>query len=487
MSAIPGFVGGAYEGANPVSAYETCVNLYPSAVETPNGSAPAELLPTPGYSVAATAGESDCRAAFATGPTTASVTGRAFFIFGTKLYELTGGGSTLTERGTVVNDGQPATIASNGEQLLIVAGGNAYSYILASDTLATELTGGCVQGGVVDGYGVVFRNRRIERSDLFDLTTWDPLEFAERSIQGDAWESMLIDPYGYITLLGSKTGESWSNQGTATGSTFPFAPDRSGLIEEGILAPWSLRQAGRHKVWLALNANGGYQVLAAQGFQTRRISTHGIEQIIADMGSIVDAIAETYEEQGHAFYLLTFPNGGYTLVYDFSTGLWHRRASQSAGAFGKWPGAFHCFYERVHYFGAADTDELFALDPDLATDDGETILREREFSPGGRENQRIFYDHLEVLCQSGVGLSSGSSANTDPKLSLYVSDDYGRTFGSAIEASIGTNGAYGARAQWWGLGSGHGRRYRLRMSAAVPWRLTAAYQKVRPASPLEAA
>ena len=39
MAPIAGFVGGWYSGANPVSAAETLVNWFPSAVETPGGSA----------------------------------------------------------------------------------------------------------------------------------------------------------------------------------------------------------------------------------------------------------------------------------------------------------------------------------------------------------------------------------------------------------------------------------------------------------------
>lgn len=484
MSAIPGFIGGAYRGANPVSANETCVNWFPSAIETPNGQGPAELLPTPGVRTWGTSPVDGGRGAWAGD-------GRTFTVHGDALIEWDSAG-TPTNRGAVAVDQYPATFATNGDagnQLLITSGGNAYCFDLLTNTLTTVISGGVLQCGVVDGYGVVFITTPgsvgFRISDLFDLATWDPTQFALRSIQSDLWQAMLVDPYGYITLLGSKTGESWSN---ADLFPFPFAPDRSGLIEEGIAAPFSFCQAGKHKVWLSTNANGGYQVLAAQGFTARRISTHAIESAIKGYAAVADAEGSTYEEEGHAFYLLTFPTAGVTWAYDFTTQLWHRRGTFINGAYTYWRPAYHVFAFGKHLAADRDSTTVFEVTDTVHTDvDGRAIVRERQFAAGGRENQLVFYDRLEVLCQAGVGLVTGAAEDMNPELMLAVSNDYGQTFGVERTASVGAVGQYGRRCTWWGLGSGHGRVYRLRASAGVPWRLTAAFQKVRQGLPVEAA
>lgn len=484
MSLIPGFLGGAYAGANPVSANETLINWFLSAVEAPGALTPAEYLPTPGARTFSTASVAGGRAAWAGD-------GRCFVVHGNTLSELNAAG-TATGRGTVVTDTNPATIASNGDagnQLLITSGGNAYCYDLTANTLTLVLTGGVLQGGVVDGYGVVLITTpggvQFQISALFDLSTWDPTMFAQRSIQPDLWQAMLVDPYGYITLYGSKTSESWSNTGAAS---FPFAPDRSGLIEEGTAAPFSVKQAGKHKVWLSTNGNGGYQVMAAQGFTPRRISTHAIERAIAGYATIADAVADTYEAEGHAFYLLTFPSAGVTWAYDFSTATWHRRGTFQTGAYTYWRPRFFCFAFGKLLAVDADSAVVYEITDAVATDvESLAIVRERTFSAGGRENQIVFYDRLEVLCQSGVGLVTGAAQDMEPHLMLSVSNDYGRTFDIERTASVGAVGDYGRRCAWWGLGSGRGRYYRIRASAAVPWRLTAAYQKVRQGAPLEAA
>jgi hypothetical protein len=480
MGAIRGFIGGAYQGVNPVAANETLINWYPSAVETPGGTTPVELLPTPGVSTVATAGVAGGRGAWAGD-------GRCFVVYGDTLYELDASW-TLTNRGSVAYNANPVTFATNGDagnQLLITSGGNAYSYDLATNVLTLEIAGDCLMGGGTDGYGVVFGAAQFRISELFDLTTWDPTQFAQRSIQPDLWQAMICDPYGYITLFGSKTSESWSN--TGAGSFF-FAPDRSGLMEEGIAAPFSAKQAGKHKVWLATNGNGGYQVMAAQGFTPRRISHHALERAIAGYSVVSDAIGDTYEQEGHAFYLLTFPTAGVTWCYDFTTAAWHQRGTWIAGAFTYWRPRHHCFAFGRHLALDPDSAAVCEVSDAVHTDvGGLPIVRERQFYAGGAENQRVFFDYLGVHVQPGVGLASGAAESVNPSLMLAASDDYGQTFGAERTAPIGARGAYGQKCEWWGLGSAHGRVYRLRASAAVPVRLTAAYQRVRTASPLAVA
>lgn len=480
MSAIPSFVGGAYTGKNAAGAFETCVNWFPSAIETPGGVAPVELLPTPGLSVFATASGGVGRAAWAGD-------GRCFLVFDGDLYELASDG-TLTNRGTMAYDANPATISTNGDagnQLLVTSGGNAYVYDLTANTLTLVIAGDCLMGGVVDGYGVIFGAAQFRISELFDLATWDPTQYALRSIQPDLWQAMLVDPYGYVTLFGSKTSESWQNTGAFP---FPFAPDRTGLMEEGIAAPFSVKQAGKHKVWLSTNGNGGYQVIAAQGFSPRRISTHGLEAAISKYASVADAEADTYEHEGHAFYLLTFPTAGVTWAYDFATQQWHQRAELVAGAWTSYRPRFYCHAFGRHLAVDRSGATVWALSDDVYTGaDGAGITRERTFYPGGATNSPVFYDRLEIHVEAGVGLTAGSAEDVAPRLALAVSNNYGKTWGVERTKPIGARGQYGQRCAWWGLGQATGRAYRLRSSAAVPVRLLAAYQKPRMAQPLEVA
>lgn len=469
MAPVRGFIGPAYEGKNPVSANEALINWYLSVVETPGAVSPAELLPTPGVTVRNLTLAGNGRAAFA-------CDGRRFMIAGPTLYEIDQTW-TATARGTVVDDGRPAMIVTSGTELCIAAGGSVYNFVLATNTLTLELTGGYTHVGFLDGFFIAF-NGGFRLSDLYDGTTWDPTQFADRSIRPDLWQAMLCNPYGYILLVGSQTGENWTNVGIYP---FPFAPDRSGLLEEGIAAPFSLKQAGKQAVWLATNANGGYQVIAMQGFTPRRISTHAIEQAIAGYATISDAYADTYESEGHAFYLLSFPSAQVTWCYDFATQAWHQRGSWGNGQWNYWRPAFFCF--AFGQLAAIDrvTGAVYEVSDSVATDvddlpmrrvrrawAGEARMYEVSVSAavpwrltGASQQVRhngltMFYDSLHILMQVGVGLNAGAgvaAADVDPMVMLRASNDFGQTWGSERHASAGKIGETRKRVIFRNLGS----------------------------------
>ncbi|MFE1676613.1 hypothetical protein ACFMJE_18460, partial [Acinetobacter baumannii] len=74
-------------------------------------------------------------------------------------------------------------------------------------------------------------------------------------------------------------------------------------------------------------------VYRAVGYTGKRISTHAIEYAIQSYSTITDAIAFTYQQEGHSFYVLTFPTADKTWVFDVSTELWHERAGFVDGEF----------------------------------------------------------------------------------------------------------------------------------------------------------
>jgi hypothetical protein len=68
-------------------------------------------------------------------------------------------------------------------------------------------------------------------------------------------------------------------------------------------------------------------VYRANGYTAQRISTHAVEWQIQQYGNLSDAIAYTYQQDGHSFYVLIFPSANTTWVFDVATSLWHERAA----------------------------------------------------------------------------------------------------------------------------------------------------------------
>lgn len=466
----PHFVGGSFQDENPITDSEDLINYYIQHSESEGASAPNELLPTPGFQSAYTVSQGGGRAMY-------EMDGRSFGVVGVKLYEWFADGSSI-ERGTVAIDSNPATISGNGSgggQLFITSGGAGYNYDLATDVLTLIVGLSAMQGGEAYGYFLAFAvNGDVRMSDLFDGLTWDPTQFFQRTIGPDLWTGMIVTPYGQIFLPGSQTSEFWYNAGTFP---IPFAPDPSGLVEEGIAASFSLKFAGKSVVWLSTNKNGGYQVMRASGFTPQRISTHALEAQLATYPRIDDALGETYEEKGHAHYRLTLPTAKVTWDYDFSTSQWAKVQTFIAetNSYDYCHPVWHCFAFGKHLMADLASNVIYQMDSTFGLDvDGRPMRRLRQFPVLLNENRMMFYPELEIVMQVGVGLQ-GTVTGSSPMISMQKSDDGGLTWGNERQISIGKAGQFGTRVRWLNTGSARKRVYRIICTDPVPYRLTDAF------------
>lgn len=470
------FIGGDYRSQSPLADQERLINWYVEQMESPGANSKAVLYPTPGVDAVATYAAAGGRANF-----TDDQTGRCFQVVGASFVE-TDSAFTVTVRGTVAVNANPATISTNGVgggQLLITSGDRAYCYTLATDTLTQVLASGATRGAVLYGFGLVFdiATGTVFLSDLFDLTTWDPTQFFQRSINTDPWQSMHATPYGYICLPGTQTGEFWFANG---GFPIPFAPDPSGNFAKGIAAPFSIQQQGEFVVWLATEAEGGYEVVRASGFNPQRISTHALESAIANYSRVDDAIGQCYSEQGHTFYLLTFPTEDVTHAFDASlagkVNPWAERGTwiSEENRYTYWRPVFHTFAFGMHLMVDRDSNVLYQMSNTLALDVDERPIRRLRRSPAViNENKRLIVASFELVMEVGVGLQTGQGS--DPQVMLRISRDGGRTWGNERSCSAGRVGQYWKRVLFRQLGMGRKFVFEVSVTDPVPWRITEAY------------
>jgi hypothetical protein len=467
------FVGGAYTSQSPIADDEQLINWYVEVMESPGAVTKATLYPTPGFSSFSTTTSSGGRAMF-------SLNGRCFAIINVTLYEITSDG-TATSRGTVANDGLPATICGNGdagEELFITSGDVGYVYDLSADTLSTVLASGAAMGGMLDGYFVSLNpaTSQFRLSDLNDGSTWDVTQFAARSIAPDAWTSMVVTSYGQIWLLGSQTSEVWFNAGTAP---FSFAPDPSGLIPFGCAARFSAKEASDRVVWLATSINGGLQVVEATGFTPTRISTHAVDYAISQYSDVSDALGDVYSAQGHLFYVLTFPTAQRTWVYDFTTRLWHERRTWDS-ATSTWKALrtmFGCSAFTRRLVADRQGGDIYTQSIDFTEDAGGDLIRRVRRSPAVfAQHERIRFADLEVFLESGLGTTSGQGV--DPQVTLRSSNDGGKTWGNERSVSAGALGEYRKRVRFRRLGSSRDRVFEMSVTDPIPWRIVDAFVSV---------
>jgi hypothetical protein len=166
-----------------------------------------------------------------------------------------------------------------------------------------------------------------------------------------------------------------------------------------------------------------------------------------------DAVGYTYQQDGHAFYVLNFPTADVTWVYDVATQGWHERAGFSNGLFTRNRGNCQCNFRGNILVGDFENGNIYQLDlvQYADHDQPQKWLRSWRALPTGQNNLKRTSQHsLQLTCESGVGLNTGQGY--DPQVMLRWSDDGGHTWSNEHWASIGKIGEYGFRAIWRRLG-----------------------------------
>jgi hypothetical protein len=301
-------------------------------------------------------------------------------------------------------------------------------------------------------------------------TALNSLDIASKTGYPDILKGILT-VHREIWLFGEFTTEVWYNTGAAD---FTFAIMPGVFIQYGCIAPQSIAKSDLTPFWLGQDKQGRAMILNGVGYSAKRISTHAIETEIQGYSTVTDAIGFCYQQGGHVFYVLNFPTGKATWVYDVSTGQWHQRSSldPQGNLVRHWPQKYVNAYQNdivIDYRNGV----LYTYDLTSFQDNGATIPRIRSFPHIKEENRRIVYSTF--IADMSCGESSGSVTSAPPMVSLRWSDDGGHSWGNAIEQSFGSSGKYNASVQWQRLGLGRDRVFELSWSANVKTALNGAY------------
>jgi hypothetical protein len=274
---------------------------------------------------------------------------------------------------------------------------------------------------------------------------------------------------GELWLFGELSTEVWANEAAAG---FPFSPIPGTTIDYGCSAPRSVAKTTDQLIWLAKTREGQHRVVATQGYAAVPISTPWLEFHLAGYQYFSEAVAWVYFQEGHTFYVLTFPTDNATWVYDVTVGLWHERESSG----NRWIAGCFAFAFNKPLVGDIRTGKIYELDLGTYTDDGTAILRKRVTQYFGEDRKEMFYRSLEVEFQPGMGVPVGQGV--EPQAMLRWSDDGGRTWGNEHWVSAGAMGQFKTRARWNKLGRARDRVWELTCSDPVPWVVTSATASV---------
>lgn len=298
---------------------------------------------------------------------------------------------------------------------------------------------------------------------------WDALQFASKTGASDMLVSLIVLKRE-VWLLGQDTGEVWYDAG---GAIFPLAILPGVFLTHGTLAPYSLAKQNDVCFWLSQSNQGTAQVFKGQAYADKRISTYAIENEIASYTYTADAIGMTYQQQGHTFYVLTFPTANKTWVWDEEAKLWHQRTwTDPDGGEHRWRPNCLAFCYGMVIAGDWQNGNLYQVNPDDYTDAGQPIVRKRSFPHLVNEGKRVQYTQFSADMECGTFDPAGDQ---DTSISLRWSDDRGKSWSNAVIQSLGQGGQYLTQPKWSRLGMARDRVFELSWSVAAKTALNGAY------------
>lgn len=470
MSNFP-FIGGSFSGRSPAFDCQRTINLYFEPSESGSSRSGGMLIGTPGLSVWSALAGQGLRAMLRFSETMAIV------VAGANVYRLDVNGAATAFPGMVDAINPVVSMASNGSIVMLVCGAKGY-FIDPNALTLTLITDpdflGADKVDYVDGYFLFnhIATGQFQITQLFG-TAIDGLDFATAEGAPDNLVSVIVD-HREVWLFGSTTTEIWYDNGDPD---FPFARLQGAFLEVGCAAAFSVAKADNTVFWLATDDRGYGTIQRASGYTPTRVSNHAVEYAIASYSRISDAVAYTYAQEGHIFYVISFPTAGATWCYDIATSQWHERAYLNAdGTTDRHRSNCQMNFAGKTLVGDWQNGNIYSMSLEVFSDNGNPIKRTR-IAPHISTGDRLqFFHALQIDMQQGVGLTTGQGS--DPQAMLSWSDDGGASWSSEHWASFGKIGQRTARARWRRLGRARDRAFRVSISDPVRAIITGAQLEV---------
>lgn len=308
------------------------------------------------------------------------------------------------------------------------AGGTTGNAILATPAGTAGSTGGhgtmgsnqitAFSGAFLDGYffaspgtaptpGNPFARGKTVAFSALDIngggTSWNPLDNFIKHAYPDNVTMLFADHEELYTFGDLESTQVWRDTGNADN---PFQADPGAVMHVGCQAPFSVVRLGNGVAWIGQDVRrGSRKAFHAVGYNPVVVSTPAVEAQWAKMPIVNDAVAYTYSNQGHELWVINFPTGDQTWVYDATTQWWHQWGTWNAGVsnwdqFRVW---VHCVVALdgttdKHYGGDNSNGNIYVMSTAYKTDDGSPLVRRRRAPHLTNENMRRFYARFEIDC-----------------------------------------------------------------------------------------
>ena len=376
---------------------------------------------------------------------------------------------------------------------------------------------GAFSGGttvdIIDNYFVYSRpsSQQWGASDALSPVS-QALSFASKDGAPDNLVALIVD-HREVYLMGEASSEVWADVGAFP---FPFQRIPGTSTQHGIAAQFSVSRLGDSFAYVSRNIRGQGEVMMMQGYKPTRISTHAVENTLVNQ-YIDDAIAWTYQLEGHEVYVVSFPTINLTWAFDIASGMWHKWLYVTTmNTFQRHRGNCCALFQGMVLVGDYANGKIYELDKNTYTDDGNYTRRVRRAPHLVADFQRQYFEELQIQFQPGVGFTGLSQTNnlflsspyyisanatltilpnqtitlgiqsainastptTLPQAMLRWSDDGGSTWSNEHWVTIGQTGKYQNRAIWRRMGTARDRVFEVVVTDPVKAVIVSANLKV---------
>lgn len=226
-------------------------------------------------------------------------------------------------------------------------------------------------------------------SALADALSYNTLDRAQAETSPDRIVG-LIASHNEALVFGERTIEPWALAPTDTAT---FQLQTGSVIESGCASGDTIKRLDNSVFYLTSSG----QIARLNGYTPLVVSTAAIESAIRDL-KWSRAFAFTYEENGHAIYYITFPDGQ-TFGYDVRQNAWHRRESYGMS---RW--RVNCMEKSngTWYAGDYSNGRIYQLDYGSVYEGCEIMPRRIRTGVMHHDTNRVKIDGFRVVSHAGT-------------------------------------------------------------------------------------
>ena len=310
-------------------------------------------------------------------------------------------------------------------------------------------TDGAFQGAdivdIVDNY-FVYNDPNTQRwaaSNILSPIT-PALSYGNKDGAPDNLVSIIVD-HREVYLMGEESSEVWVDAGTFP---FPFQRIPGTSTQHGIVAKFSVSRLGNSFAYLSRNIRGQSQVMLMEGYIPKRISNHAVENTLVNQ-YVEDAVSFTYQLEGHEVYVISFPTIDLTWAFDITTSMWHKWLwCDNNNQYHRCRANCSAVFQNMVLVGDWQNGQIYELDPNNYTDNGQNVRRLRRAPHLVTDLQRQYFEELQIQFQPGVGVIGATTPNGIFYQNLIIKADQTFTIGNFDTIIIGVpNQIYPSQTQ----------------------------------------